>query len=62
MWNEEKPVSIKAGKLSILVENLRRVNYGNDMFDEKGLLKAVKLHSEMLYGWNMTTIPLKTIE
>jgi beta-galactosidase len=62
MRNEDKAITIPKGVLSILVENMGRLNYGYDFFEEKGLLKGVKLNTWMIYDWKMTTIPLKTTE
>jgi beta-galactosidase len=62
MRNEEQPLRIRAGRLSILVENMGRLNYGFDMFDEKGLVRRVVVEGKLKTNWTMTTIPLASVE
>jgi beta-galactosidase len=59
--NGEHPIQIPEGKLSILVENMGRLNYGHDFVDEKGLLKGVKVNGAFVSDWKMTTLPLKSV-
>jgi beta-galactosidase len=58
MRNEEHNIQIEPGKLAILVESMGRLNFGFDLFDEKGLLKGVTLDGNPVMRWTMTTIPL----
>lgn len=52
--------SVKSGdKLSIVVENLGRINYGALLNDTKGILSNVYLDGRILTRWNMTTYELK---
>ncbi|XP_059640002.1 beta-galactosidase 17 [Cornus florida] len=43
--------------LYILVENMGRVNYGQYMFDRKGILSSVYLDGKLLHGWKMFSVP-----
>ncbi|KAI4324789.1 hypothetical protein MLD38_030245 [Melastoma candidum] len=45
-------------KLYILVENMGRVNYGQYIYDQKGILSSVYLNGKTLNGWEMYQIPL----
>ncbi|GKD29726.1 beta-galactosidase 17, partial [Tanacetum coccineum] len=45
-------------RLLILVENMGRINYGQYMFDSKGILSAVYLDGKPLLKWKMLPIPL----
>ncbi|MBQ4451071.1 MAG: beta-galactosidase [Clostridia bacterium] len=44
--------------LSILVENLGRVNYGPYLSDPKGITQGVRLGQQFLYGWEVFTLPM----
>jgi len=46
-------------KLDILVENMGRVNYGPELYDYKGITKAVLLGLQEIHGWEMFSIELK---
>lgn len=39
-------------KLSIIVENMGRINYGNYLHDQKGLVEPVRLEKQFLYHWD----------
>ncbi|XP_031263428.1 beta-galactosidase 17 isoform X1 [Pistacia vera] len=47
--------------LYILVENMGRVNYGQYLFDEKGILSSVYLDGKVLHGWKMYSIPFHNL-
>ncbi len=57
-------VDIPAGaKLSILVENTGRVNYGPDLLDNlKGITEGVTLAGKEIVGWTTTPLPLYTLK
>ena len=58
--NDIVSVCLKEGEqatLSILVENLGRVNYGPKLRDEKGILRGVKLNHQYQFGWKMYSLP-----
>ena len=38
--------------LDILVENMGRINYGEKLFDQKGILDGVRLGAQFHFGWN----------
>jgi beta-galactosidase len=46
-------------RLDILVENMGRVNYGPNMFDEKGILGGVRFGQQMHFGWQMTPLVME---
>lgn len=48
--------------LEILVENLGRINYGEQSADEKGITKGVALRRQFQYDWTMYPLPLDNIE
>jgi beta-galactosidase len=45
-------------ELTVLVENMGRVNYGPGMADPKGLLGPVTVNGVPLTGWTQTPVPL----
>lgn len=45
--------------LDILVENLGRINYGNKLGEEKGIVKGVRVDYQYHYKWDMYPLPLK---
>ncbi|KAK4269224.1 hypothetical protein QN277_022411 [Acacia crassicarpa] len=47
--------------LYILVENMGRLNYGDFIFDRKGILSSVYLDVETLHGWKMLPIPFHNL-
>lgn len=48
-------------RLDILVENLGRINYGSKIWDEKGILRGVKIGQIYHYGWKMYPLPCEDI-
>lgn len=58
--NDTVKLGLKPGetaKLSLLVENLGRVNYGPKLRDEKGVLQGVKVGYQFQFGWKMYSLP-----
>ncbi len=58
--NDTVKLGLKPGetaKLSLLVENLGRVNYGPKLRDEKGILQGVKVGYQFQFGWKMYSLP-----
>ncbi|XP_050533362.1 beta-galactosidase-like [Daktulosphaira vitifoliae] len=51
-------INSKVEKLSILVENLGRINYGSFLEDRKGIFDPVKLDNLTLGPWKMIAYPL----
>ncbi|MFC4619847.1 beta-galactosidase family protein [Camelliibacillus cellulosilyticus] len=45
-------------KLSLLVENMGRVNYGPRLKDRKGITNGVRLDYQFLYDWEIRLLPL----
>lgn len=45
--------------LDILVENMGRVNYGPELYDYKGITKAVLLGLQEIHGWEMFTLEMQ---
>lgn len=48
-------------KLSILVENMGRINYGPKLRDQKGIVSPVRLGNQTLFHWKTYTLPLDSI-
>lgn len=48
-------------RLDILVESLGRINYGDRMRDEKGILSGVSIGIQNQYGYNMYPLKLNNI-
>ena len=59
--DHEHTVTIPAGDLDIIIENLGRINYGGDMFEFKGIIGNVYLNDQELSGFEMCVMPLKEI-
>lgn len=58
--NDSVKLCLKPGEtatLSLLVENLGRINYGPKLRDEKGILQGVKIGYQFQFGWKMYTLP-----
>lgn len=54
--NDRVQIGMKAGEsgsLSILVENLGRVNYGGHIWEKKGILRGVRIANRYHYHWDM---------
>ena len=45
-------------RVDILVENCGRINYGEKLFDRKGLVGGVKLGCRFHFGWDMTSLTM----
>ncbi|GAA2779837.1 beta-galactosidase [Kitasatospora sp. CM 4170] len=52
----------RGARLSVLVENQGRVNYGTGIHDRKGLLGRVTVNGEEPAGWSSRPLPLETLE
>ncbi len=63
---DEKPsFSIADGEtleLGLLVENMGRVNFGPNLFDEKGLLRGVRVGQQYHFGWTQQALRMETDE
>lgn len=51
----------QGARLSILVENMGRINYGPSMHDHKGLVSPVRLGNQTLFHWNVFTLPFSDL-
>lgn len=51
----------ESARLEILVENMGRINYGPQMFDEKGILGGVRLGQRYHFGWEMVALPMENL-
>lgn len=49
-------------QLFILVENMGRLNYGQYIFDRKGILSSVYLDGRPLYKWKMLPISFENVD
>jgi beta-galactosidase len=52
------PARAQEAQLTILVEPMGRVNFGQEMADRKGLIAPVKLNGEALQNWEIFKLPL----
>src|SRR5690606_7034559 len=61
-WNSDHEVSFavppEGVKLSLLVENMGRINYGPLLKDPKGITEGVLLGQQFLYDWTIHPLPL----
>ena len=48
--------------IAILVENMGRVNYGQNMWDPKGIAGAIRLGQTFLYHWEALPLPLDNLD
>ena len=54
--------SMNTRKIDILVENIGRINFGNDMiYERKGLENAILSFGAKLFGYEINTLPLKDL-
>ncbi|MBQ4054060.1 MAG: beta galactosidase jelly roll domain-containing protein, partial [Clostridia bacterium] len=56
-----KAVTEKESELSILVENMGRINYGSYVMDSKGIA-GVKLWEVQLFHWENICLPMNNLE
>ncbi|MCQ4085384.1 beta-galactosidase family protein [Saccharibacillus sp. JS10] len=49
-------------RLDILVENMGRINYGPLMRDRKGITEGIRVGNQFLHGWEITPLPLESLE
>ncbi|MFF0753078.1 beta-galactosidase family protein [Streptomyces sp. NPDC004267] len=49
-------------RLTVLVENQGRVNYGPGLHDRKGLLGDITLNGRLLHGWTSRPLPLDSLD
>ncbi|MCH5199056.1 MAG: beta-galactosidase, partial [Oscillospiraceae bacterium] len=65
--NDEKQklnIKIPSGgaELTILVENMGRVNYGPELADKKGIIGGVRIGQQFIYHWKHYPLPLDNAE
>lgn len=66
-YRNDKKCKIKIGvpesgiKLSILVENMGRSNYGPLLRDCKGIVEPVRLGNQLIFHWDTYTLPFEDI-
>ncbi|QYR22956.1 beta-galactosidase [Paenibacillus sp. sptzw28] len=54
-------VPAEGATLSILVENMGRINYGPYLKDAKGITEGVRLGFQFLFDWTIRPLPLKDL-
>lgn len=54
-------IPLSGAKLSILVENMGRINYGPYIKDYKGIISPVRIGNQILYHWDMYTLPFNNL-
>ncbi|MFC5401386.1 glycoside hydrolase family 35 protein [Cohnella soli] len=58
----ELEIPASGAKLTILVENLGRTNYGQFLRDCKGITEGVRLGYQFLFDWEIRTLPLNNLQ
>lgn len=48
-------------KLSVLVENMGRINYGPYLYDKKGIIGPVRRGNQILHNWETYCLPLSDL-
>jgi len=65
-WDSSKKVKFavpeQGAKLTIVVENMGRINYGPYLMDRKGITEGVRHGNQFLYGWTVWTLPLDNLD
>ena len=56
------PVPAEGADLAVLVENMGRVNYGQNLIDRKGIDGAIRLGQSFVYHWEALTLPLDNLD
>ena len=63
---DPKPLRIdipaEGAELTVLVENMGRINYGPLLRDRKGITEGVRLDNQFLYSWTVYCLPLESPE
>ncbi|MCF2937978.1 beta-galactosidase [Paenibacillus alkaliterrae] len=64
-WNKDREVAFsvppEGAVVSILVENMGRINYGPYLKDPKGITEGVRFGQQFLYDWTIHTLPLNNL-
>ncbi|TCN27497.1 glycoside hydrolase family 35 protein [Mesobacillus foraminis] len=64
-WENKQPLTLEipkeGAKLSILVENMGRINYGPLLKDHKGIIEGVHLDNQLLFNWTMYPLRLDNV-
>ena len=61
---DEIIISVPKGEtvqLDILVENMGRINYGEKLFDRKGILDGVRLGAQFHFGWENYCLTMENL-
>lgn len=59
---KDKCVIHKTKQIDILVENMGRYNFGNPLFDRKGITNQVTLNGKAIKNWNMYPLHLSNLD
>lgn len=64
-WEDKQSLTLEipkeGAKLSILVENMGRINYGPLLKDRKGIIEGVHLDNQLLFNWTMYPLRLDNV-
>ncbi|MBT2755554.1 beta-galactosidase [Mesobacillus foraminis] len=64
-WEDKQSLTLEipreGAKLSILVENMGRINYGPLLKDRKGIIEGVHLDNQVLFNWTMYPLTLDNV-
>ncbi len=56
------PVPAEGVDLAVLVENMGRTNYGQNLIDRKGIDGSIRLGQSFVYHWEALTLPLDNLD
>ena len=56
------PVPAEGVDIAVLVENMGRTNYGQNLIDRKGIDGAIRLGQSFVYHWEALTLPLDNLD
>ncbi len=63
--DKEKKIRISipenGAELSILVENMGRINFGPHLLDRKGITEGIRFGNQYLFGWTIHTLPMQDL-
>jgi beta-galactosidase len=64
-WGSDSSLTVhippEGATITLLVENMGRVNYGPHLRDPKGITEGVRLGNQFLYHWNVYPLPLTNL-
>ena len=62
LFRSQISIPREGATITILVENMGRVNYGPGLADRKGIVGGVRLGQQFLYHWDHYSLPLGNVD